>query len=93
MGGRREVSIISHRPVTRSDLKQERECLNIFASGCLSPSYPYSRGARLLNGVKRGALFAPKRLVIKKIVFHFPRFACLKKARQKRQFLALLLIW
>ena len=65
MGGRREVSFISHRPVTRSDLKQERswECLNIFASCCLSP---YSRGARLLNGVKRGALFAPKRLVIKK---------------------------
>ena len=24
MGGRREVSIISDRPVTRSDLKQER---------------------------------------------------------------------
>ena len=24
MGGRREVSIISYRPVTRSDLKQER---------------------------------------------------------------------
>ena len=24
MGGRREVSIISHRPVTRNDLKQER---------------------------------------------------------------------
>ena len=24
MGGRREASIISHRPVTRSDLKQER---------------------------------------------------------------------
>ena len=24
MGGRREVSIISRRPVTRSDLKQER---------------------------------------------------------------------
>ena len=24
MGGRREVSIISHRPVTRRDLKQER---------------------------------------------------------------------
>ena len=24
MGGRREVSIISHRPVTRSDLKQEK---------------------------------------------------------------------
>ena len=24
MGGRREVSIISHRPLNRSDLKQER---------------------------------------------------------------------
>ena len=24
MGGRKEVSIISHRPVTRSDLQQER---------------------------------------------------------------------
>ena len=24
MGGRREVSILSHRPVTRSNLKQER---------------------------------------------------------------------
>ena len=35
------------------------ECLNIFATGCLSPSYPYSRGARLLNGVKRGTLLAP----------------------------------
>ena len=38
MGGRREVSIISHRPVTSSDLKLERlffrECLNIFATGC-----------------------------------------------------------
>ena len=41
------------------------KCLNIFASGCLSPSYPYSRGARLLNGVKRGALLAPKEVVIK----------------------------
>ena len=37
------------------------ECLNIFATGCLSPSsYPYSCGARLLNGIKRGALVAPK---------------------------------
>ena len=27
MGGRREVSIISHRPVTRSDLKQEMSFL------------------------------------------------------------------
>ena len=39
MGGRREVSISSHRPVTSSDLKHERlfflgECLNIFATGC-----------------------------------------------------------
>ena len=76
MGERREVSIISHRPVTRSDLKQERsffswECLNIFATGCLSPSYPYSRGARLLNGVKRGALLAPKEVVIKNSISFF----------------------
>ena len=39
MGGKRVVSIVSHGPVTRSDLKQERlffslECLNIFATGC-----------------------------------------------------------
>ena len=26
MGGRREVSILPHRPVTNSDLKQERFC-------------------------------------------------------------------
>ena len=70
MGGRREVSIIFYRPVTRSDLKQERsffpwECLIISATGCLSPSYPYSRSARLLNGVKRGALLAPKEVAIK----------------------------
>ena len=32
---------------------------------CLSTSYPYSRGARLSNGVKRGALLAPKEVVIK----------------------------
>ena len=70
MGGRREVSIISHRPVTRSDLQRERlffreGCLNIFSSGYLSPSYPYSRGARLFNGVKCGALLEPKEVVIK----------------------------
>ena len=41
------------------------ECFNIFATGCLSPSYPYSRGARLLNRVKRSALLAPKEVVIK----------------------------
>ena len=37
IGGRREVSILSHRPVTSSALKHERfffrECLNIFATG------------------------------------------------------------
>ena len=71
IGGRREVSIICYRPVTRSDLKQEPEvvfpweCFIIFATGCLSTSYPYSRGARLSNGVKRGALLAPKEVVIK----------------------------
>ena len=32
MGGRREVSIISHRPVTSSDLKRERS----FFRGCVS---------------------------------------------------------
>ena len=41
------------------------ECLNNFATGCLSPSYPYSHGARLLNGVKRGALLAPKEVAVK----------------------------
>ena len=71
MGGRREVSILFYRPVTRSDLKQERECLNIFATGCLSPSYPYSRGARLLKGVKRGTLLAPKEVVIKNSISFF----------------------
>ena len=41
------------------------ECLNIFATGCLSPSYRYNRGARLLNGVKCGALLVPEEIVIK----------------------------
>ena len=41
------------------------ECVIIFATGCLSTSYPYSRGARLLNGVKCGALLASKEVVIK----------------------------
>ena len=41
------------------------ECLNIFVTGCLSPSYLYSRSAQLLNRVKRCALFAPKDVVIK----------------------------
>ena len=47
------------------------ECLNIFATGCLSPSYPYSHGALLLKGVKHGALLAPKEVVIKKQYFIF----------------------
>ena len=40
MGGRREVSIKPHRPVTSSDLKQERlfflesVLTNIFPTGC-----------------------------------------------------------
>ena len=38
MGGRGEVSIISYRPVTRSNLKQERSffrgCVSILATGC-----------------------------------------------------------
>ena len=59
--------------MTRSDLKQERsffswECLDSFVTGCLSPSYAYSLGARLLNGVNRGALFAPKKVGIKNSV-------------------------
>ena len=37
-GGRREVSVIPHRPVTSSDLRKEmsvfRESVNIFATGC-----------------------------------------------------------
>ena len=41
------------------------ECLNIFATGCLSPSYLYSRGAWLLNRAKHGALFTSKEEVIK----------------------------
>ena len=83
-GGRYSVSL---RPVTRSDLKQERsffwwECLDSFATGCLSPSYAYTFGARSLNGVKPGALFAPKK-VVQKTVFHFLRFACLKNGETK----------
>ena len=47
------------------------ECLNIFATGCLSPSYPYSHGALLLKGVKHGALLAPKEVVINNQYFIF----------------------
>ena len=68
MGGRREVSIISHRPVTRSDLQRESR---LFFRGSVSTFLllvvwvPLSRGARLLNGVKCGALLEPKEVVIK----------------------------
>ena len=35
MGGRREVSIVSHRPVTSSDLKRERSFLRgSVSTGC-----------------------------------------------------------
>ena len=69
-GGRWGLSKLPHIPVTSRDLKQDRlcflrECLNIFATGCMSPSYLYSSGAQLLNRVKRSALFAPKEVVIK----------------------------
>ena len=37
----------------------------IFLAASLIPSYPNGRGARLLKGVKRGALLAPKEVVIK----------------------------
>ena len=64
MGGRREVSIISHRPVTRRDLKQERsflwECLNIFATGC-------SSRVKDFENVKRG--LSSQIRVYKRILF------------------------
>ena len=57
MGGRREVSIIFYRPVTRSDLKQERslswECLNIFATGC-SYVLSYKSGCNATRLLLRG---------------------------------------
>ena len=99
MGGRREVSVISHRPMTSSDWKHERlffrgsVSVNILATGCLIPSYLFSRGARLLNRVKRGALFALKGVVIKNSISFSYRFACFKMARQKQQFLPLLFTW
>ena len=37
MGGRKEVSIISHRPVTRSDLKEERSFFRGSVSTVLQP--------------------------------------------------------
>ena len=51
MGGRREVSILPHRPVTSSDLKQEglfsHECLNIFVTGCSLEETPLNRSQQL----------------------------------------------
>ena len=61
------------------------ECLIIFATGCLSPSYPYSRGARLLNGVKRGALLAPKEVVMKNSISFLS--VCLFKNGERKTFM------
>ena len=55
MVGRREGSIISHRPVTSSDLKGFlSDCLNIFATGV---DYQQNVG-RLLYPAIRGYIFA-----------------------------------
>ena len=59
MGGRREVSIISHRPVTRSDLKQERSFFRgtvstffqlVVASG--KPRIELKKDNKSINAVK-----------------------------------------
>ena len=42
MGGRREVSIIFYRPVTRSDLKQERSFFRGSVSSFLQPVVAFS---------------------------------------------------
>ena len=66
-GGRSVISISQTCDQERFEARKvifSWECLDSFATGCLNPSYAYSLGARLLNGVKRGALFAPKEVVI-----------------------------
>ena len=74
MGGRREVGIQYLSNLWPGAIWSKKghffwwECLDSFATGRLSPSYAYSLGARLLNGVNRGALFAPKEVVIKNTV-------------------------
>ena len=57
MGGRREVSIISHRPVTRSDFKQERSFFRGSAStflqlvvACLPPNILHNYCFQFLLG-------------------------------------------
>ena len=74
-GGRSVISISQTCDQERFEARKviffSWECLDSFATGCLSPSYghtPYSLGARLLNGVRRGAFFAPKEVVIKNSV-------------------------
>ena len=50
MGGRREVSIISHRPVTRSDLKQERSFFRGSVSTFLQVVVAYNEKTRWPSG-------------------------------------------
>ena len=66
------TSRVSNRAVTNKN-----DYVSCIARNCLSPSYPYSRGARLLNTVKRGALLAPKEAVIKNSISFLS--ACLFK--------------
>ena len=68
------------------------ECLIIFVTGCLSPSYPYGRGARLLNGVKRGALLAPKEVVIKNSI-SFLSVCLFKKSETKTAVVGPFFMW
>ena len=63
MGGMREVSIISHRPVTRSDLKQERSFFRGSVSSFLQLVVLVLHTP--IAVVKRGAFLAPKEVVIK----------------------------
>ena len=49
MGGRREVSIISHRPVTRSDLKQERSFFRGSVSTFLQLAVAFYRHVHALH--------------------------------------------
>ena len=59
------------------------ECLNIFATGWLSPLYLYSRSVHLLNWLKRGVFFFHLRRKLQQTVFRFPKFVCSKMITQK----------
>ena len=52
MGGRREVSILSYRPVTRSDLKKERSFFRGSVSTFLQPVVAFLAQA---NGLEKSA--------------------------------------